>query len=465
MTQLIEFLRRQTKETNLFFGIAVISIIGYIDYITGPEFGLSIFYLIPICGVAWFAGRRAGITVAFWGAVVWLAAELAWHQDYSYAIVPFWNAIVRLGLFIVSGALTAEVSQRKRIEVVLLEQTAILESILKSMADGVLVTGMDGTVLVSNPAAERILKDSFKDKSVYDWLKEQGTLGLVPVVAGTPPLEHPLTAAITGKSIDGVEMVLRDAKTGTETWLSATARPLVDERNATKGGVIVISDVSARKNLEKQIAEISEREQRRIGQDLHDGLCQHLVSTAFAATLLQRKLADQKLHEATEAEQIADMINESISQARGLARGLYPVRLEDDGLAPALEQLAEMTQTLTGINCEFRAEGPVHIHDRVASANLYRIAQEAVNNAVKHAKPARISIDLEGVEEEITLTISDDGPGFTPGKANGRGMGLHIMNYRARLIGASLDVRRGLAKGTTVSCSFLNADAVKEKNA
>jgi signal transduction histidine kinase len=234
----------------------------------------------------------------------------------------------------------------------------------------------------------------------------------------------------------------------------------VDEYTGTRGEVIVFSDITGRKILEKQIAEISEREQRRIGQDLHDGLCQHLVSTAFAATLLQRKLEEKKVSDAAAAEQIADMINDAISQARGMARGLHPVRLEEDGLAPALEQLAEMTQMLTGISCEFHIQGEVIINDPIAAANLYRIAQEAVNNALKHAKAQHISVDLEAVEEEITLTIRDDGVGISR-ESTGRGMGLYIMNHRARLIGASLDVRRGAAGGTIVNCSFLNTKSIQ----
>ena len=113
----------------------------------------------------------------------------------------------------------------------------------------------------------------------------------------------------------------------------ATGRPLIDEKGGkVQGGVVVLSDITSRKLLEKQIAEISDREQRRIGQDLHDSLCQHMVSVAFAGELLREKLARQQLAEAAQAEAIVEMVNEGISEARSLARGLYPVRLEVDGL-------------------------------------------------------------------------------------------------------------------------------------
>jgi signal transduction histidine kinase len=168
--------------------------------------------------------------------------------------------------------------------------------------------------------------------------------------------------------------------------------------------------------------------------------------------------------EAAQVETIVEMVNEGISEARNLARGLYPVRLEVDGLASALEELAAGTQARTGLACRFSCDAPVCVFDEVAGSNVYRIAQEAVNNAVKHADCRSISIGLDAVEEEVTLTVKDDGVGF-PG-AGGRpgGMGLSIMHYRAKMIGASLDIRRGAGGGTIVICSFHNEEVVKNEH-
>jgi signal transduction histidine kinase len=273
--------------------------------------------------------------------------------------------------------------------------------------------------------------------------------------------------AIRGEVINGAEFFLRGAEGSEGIWLTATGRPLLDEKGRGQGGVVVLSDITSRKSLEKQIAEISDREQRRIGQDLHDGLCQHLVSIAFAGELLREKLARQQLAEAAQAEAIVEMVNEGISEARNLARGLYPVRLEVDGLASALEELAAGTQERTGIVCRFSCDAPVCIFDEVAGSNLYRITQEAVNNAVKHAECQTISIGLGAVEEEVTLTIKDDGAGFTGAESNSEGsggMGLSIMKYRAKMIGASLDIRPGYGGGTIVICSFHNEDVVEKRH-
>jgi signal transduction histidine kinase len=265
-----------------------------------------------------------------------------------------------------------------------------------------------------------------------------------------------LVRAIRGEVVDGAEIFLPQSDSSDGLWLSATGRPLIDEQGRIQGGVVVYSDISARKVMEKQVAEISDREQRRIGQDLHDSLCQHLVSIGFAAELLHDKLARHQAPEAEQAEVIAGMVNEGVSQARHLARGLYPVRLELDGLASALEELTEMVQARGQVACCFSCQDQVLIYDEVAGGNLFRIAQEAINNAVKHAHCRKISVDLGAVDEEVTLTIKDDGAGFAAGSPSPSGMGLHIMNYRARMIGASLDIRRGASGGTIVLCYFHN---------
>jgi signal transduction histidine kinase len=455
-----EYLRQKSPRLIFFWGVVLVLLFGFMDYLTGPELAFSIFYLIPVCSAAWFGGRWAGFSMALLSGLVWFLAEWLCNPPYSHIVVPIWNSAVRFGLFAVSGALTAEVAERKRVENLLRQQTSILQSILNSMGDGVIVADATGKIILFNPAAERLLRINLAEAGA-DWLKEQDTF-LPDQLTVFPTHEHPLLRAIHGESVDGAEMFLRYPQDSTEVWLSVTSRPL-SSQNTVRGGVMVFSDITSRKILEKQIAEVSEREQRRMGQDLHDGLCQHLVSTGFASAILQNKLQERKIPEATDAGRITDLINDAITQARALARGLYPVKLEVDGLPSALEQLAESVQNLTRINCEFRCEEPVQIHSEVAGTNLYRIAQEAVNNAIKHGRAKNLVIELEAVENEVTLSVSDDGIGFSPELKKENGMGLSIMNYRARLIGASLDIRRGSHGGTTVVCSFVDNHAAKSK--
>jgi signal transduction histidine kinase len=354
-----------------------------------------------------------------------------------------------------SAAYAQRAEQLARSEAALRRQTSILQSILNSMGDGVIVADAKGEILLFNPAAERLIRAGLGTVTQGD--SPGGCLTYLRDTLNTYPTnEHPLLRAMRGEVIDGAEIFLHLSDAAEGLWLTATGRPLVDEQGRIQGGVVVYTDMSARKLMEKQVAEISDREQRRIGQDLHDTLCQHLVSIGFAAELLREKLERYKLAEAAQAETIAEMVNEGISQAQHLARGLYPVRLEVDGLASALEEFATMVQARNSVSCHVSCEEQVLIYDQVAGNNLYRIAQEAVNNAVKHGHCKNISIALGAVDDEVILTVKDDGVGFPDHLQSSGGMGLHIMNYRAKMIGASLDIRRGAGGGTIVLCSFHN---------
>jgi signal transduction histidine kinase len=453
--KIIEYLNQRSRTTLVLMGLVLVIYIGELDYVTGPMVALMIFYLIPICFVAWFVGRWAGAFIAFVSCAIWFGAKYLDPGSIDNHPLLLWNALQRLGALALSAILTAEVAERKRIELALRQQTSILQSILNSMGDGVIVADAQAKILLLNPAARRLVQAGLGATGSEEGADLQAS-DARDTLTSYPIREHPLARAIRGEIVDGAEIFLRPSDSSDGLWLSATGRPLIDEHGRIQGGVVVYTDVSARKQMEKQVAEISDREQRRIGQDLHDSLCQHLVSIGFAAELLRDTLARHNLAEAAHAEVIADMINEGISQARHLARGLYPVRLELDGLASALEELAETVQVRGQVACHFSVEEQVLIYDEVAGGNLYRIAQEAINNAVKHARCRHISIGLGAVDDEVILTIKDDGVGFASGAQSNSGMGLHIMNYRAKMIGASLDIRRGAGGGTIVLCSFHN---------
>jgi PAS domain S-box-containing protein len=241
-------------------------------------------------------------------------------------------------------------------------------------------------------------------------------------------------------------------KDGTEFPLSLSTSHIVDGLGHVVGLMGVARDITDRKRLEREILEICDREQGRIGQDLHDGLCQQLVSTAFASNLLSQKLATIAPSEADAAKQIAGWLDEAISQARSLARGLYPVKLEADGLASALQELADYVNGRLGITCVFEDPQAVSIADNSVATHLYRIAQEAVTNAVKHSKANRILINLTSQGDDISVRVQDDGVGFPDVTTNG--MGLHIMEYRARMIGGSFKIERGPDGGTVAVCSL-----------
>jgi signal transduction histidine kinase len=205
--------------------------------------------------------------------------------------------------------------------------------------------------------------------------------------------------------------------------------------------------------LERDIVNVSEREQRRIGQDIHDGLCQVLAGIGCAAAMLKDELQAKSLPEAKAAEEIEAYIQEAATEARDLARGIFPVLQDPSGLEPALEELASLTSRLHQRQVEVFYEDGVTIPNPEVSMHLYRIAQEAVANALKHANAKGVSITLGKVGGHLRLTVQDDGPGV-PATAfsSSTGMGLRTMKYRAGLIGAHLEIGRGPEGGTLVSC-------------
>jgi PAS domain S-box-containing protein len=228
----------------------------------------------------------------------------------------------------------------------------------------------------------------------------------------------------------------------------------------TEEGVLIssaIRDISERKRLEKMILEISETERRRIGQDLHDGLGQHLTGVAFMGKVLADRLAESSAVDAAEAAKIVKLVNESIKMTRELARGLLPVVSEAHGLVFALEHYASEVSELFHVACHLECDDPIVVHDEALADHLHRLAQEAVTNAVKHGHAKSITIELAAVKGGGVLTIRDDGCGFDVVPRSESGLGLRIMSYRAKMIGGSLSVQSSLG-GTVVRCSFPIAD-------
>ena len=216
----------------------------------------------------------------------------------------------------------------------------------------------------------------------------------------------------------------------------------------------IARDITERRRLEKQVIEISEREQQRIGQDLHDSLCQQLTGVAFLGKVLEKKLKTKAHEEYRDVHEIVSLIDDAITETKGLSRGLYPVRLEAKGLMTALTELAKNVKKLFAIECAFSYDRPVLVHDNILAIHLYRIAQEAVNNAIKHAKAKHIQITFSDDRGATVLAIRNDGLSFRkPGRTK-PGMGMSIMKHRAGMIGAALDIRSEAKGDTIVTCSF-----------
>jgi PAS domain S-box-containing protein len=340
-----------------------------------------------------------------------------------------------------------DITELKRTEEALHQERNVVSAILDTVGALVVVLDPWGRIVRFNRACEQSTGYSFEEvngKCLWDLCiipeeAERFKTSIEQLSAGERPKDYETS------------WVARDGTRRVIAW-SSSALP---ESDGTIAYIIATGiDITERKRLEKAILEISAQEQRRIGQDLHDGLGQHLTGIAFMSKAQQQKLAERGLEEAEAAGRIVKLVNEAINKTRELAHGLLPVVSDSQGLMSALQQWAGEVEDLFGISCRFCCDQPVLIHDASASTHLYRIAQEAVNNAIKHGQSQHITISLSSAGRRGTLTIEDDGLGFPETMPNNSGMGLQIMNYRAKMIGGSLKVQKRDIQGTVITCLF-----------
>jgi signal transduction histidine kinase len=216
----------------------------------------------------------------------------------------------------------------------------------------------------------------------------------------------------------------------------------------------IVTDVTERRRLEEEIVRISEHEQERIAQDLHDGLGQQLAGTWFLSDTLRKALAAQDSSELPMASKIARLLETAVSQIRSLAHGLSPVSPQPNGLMVALEALAPQCSELFAVDCRFFCPEPVLIEDNRVATHLYRIAQEAISNAVRHGKAKNIELELFATKGHIVLRVTDNGIGFRKTANQSKGMGLRTMNYRADVVGADFAIKKRPGRGTVVMCSL-----------
>jgi signal transduction histidine kinase len=330
----------QPKLLRVVLSLAMVGLVGLLDFLTGYELTFSAFYLIPVILAVWFVGWRFGILISALCVLVSIAGDVIKGARYSSSLVPVWNTVISLTLFLV-------------------------------------------------------------------------------VV-----------------------------------WILASLRALhneLEERVRQRTGALN-NEMQERVRLEEEILSISEREQQRIGHDLHDSLCQHLTGVALAGEVLTEQLTAKSLPEAKAVGHIVEMVEGAIDLTRTLARGLHPFDLTGEGFTDALRQLAATMTEGFKTPCTFECARPVEIREPGVATHLYRIAQEAVTNAVKHSNARVIVVRLEAGDGGLTLTVTDDGVGMSPKLP--AGMGLRTMAYRASVIGATFTVERHLSRGTRVSCKL-----------
>ena len=326
------------------------------------------------------------------------------------------------------------------------------KQVIEGASAGIVVYDREGRFVDWNPFMEQVCgyrRDEVIGRhamEVFPFLREQ-------------QFEESFSRALAGEVFEGSDTPFDVPEKGKQGWKLERFAPLRNAKKEIVGVIVAVRDITERRRLEAELLEISDAEQRRIGHDLHDGLGQQLTGLEMQTFLLQDDLATSELELKRgqlqeRVRQISQALRDCVTVTRSLSRGLAPVNLKAEGLMNALEQLAHQTQVPRKLQCRFVCPAPVMLDDSLTAGHLYRIAQEAVNNALKHAQARRIQIKLAQLKGTMCLQIKDNGRGLPQIQTTKTGMGLEVMRHRAHVIGASLKITTQPGKGVSVNCTL-----------
>lgn len=370
--------------------------------------------------------------------------------DAELYITPLFNAEGQRTNFV---SIHRDITERKQFEIVLQESKKRLTAIMDTVAEVIITMDQYGIIQGMNPATERVFGYSEKELTGKDF----SILLAEPIRSDKPDLTNLQYMKTTTPSVFGINQEFKGKnKHGSTFPMELT----IDEIDHLDLYIAVARDISVRKELEKQVIEAASEENRRIGLELHDNIQQQLSGLKLLANTLCTQLQGENkkgLHisEITElANTLAEGITQSVNDVQLIAHGLVPVQVDAEGLRSSLTELASRTRQQYELNCDFHSDGEVQVVDNYTVTHLYRIAQEAVNNALKHSFARHIHISLSNTQKKITLKVTDDGIGIDDNKNSSSGMGLRIMTYRAGLIGAKLDIHQANDKGTEITCTL-----------
>lgn len=338
------------------------------------------------------------------------------------------------------------ISELKRVEALVRAREEQLVAILNTAADAIITIDARGIITSVNRASERLF-----GYSIEEMLGKNVSM-LMPSPFREEHHSYLTHYLQTGEAkIIGIgREVLGQRKDGTVFPMDLAVSEVDHSRTFTG----IIRDISDRTELQKHVLEIAAEQDRRIGQELHDNVQQQLTGLGMLAKSLANVLQKQSLPEFGKAERLAQGLADVTKIVHLLARGLIPVEIDSHGLHAALTELAENTQEMYDVKCQFRGLEPLAVADNFVATHLFRIAQEAITNALKHGRATAIEIVLEHRGDRLILAVLDNGSGMDIKDKHTPGKGLRIMRYRAGLIGATLDIKPGPRGGTQVTCSL-----------
>jgi PAS domain S-box-containing protein len=399
-----------------------------------------------LLGPAGYALARPRIDAVLGGQPVTYEAEFDFadgRHTMQVRLVPDIDATDRVQGFY---TLVNDITELKQAESALREREERLRVILDTAPDAIITIGSDDTIQGFNHAAVAIFGYA------ADEVRGRHVSLLIPSSYGEAHDGYLAQYRETRASrIFGQRLDIQGRRKDGSTFPLELTLSEIDREGLFVG---IARDVSVQRKLEREVVNASTFEQERIGQELHDGLGQRLTGLAMMAGSLKHSLNKEQRPEAAAAGEILNQLGAAIREARAIARGLVPVPLTEQGLSDALRKLAEETQVSTDIGCRFtaRPRGGVEVKDRAVAMQLYRIAQELIHNAVRHAHASHITLSLIRKNRRLELSVSDDGKGFQADGGEKDGYGLRIMRYRAAMIGCELTIDSAQGKGTVVRC-------------
>jgi len=435
------------------------SAVFHFDSATGTQVSASLFYLFIIFLALRFVGSRFGYLIALVSSLGKLhLASVNWPHNLPPSVIA-WKITTTLSLYMLfCYLLNSQISRLRRSERALDDLSQLHSSIISETESGILLFDAQGKCLTANQAAATIAGCSLQEIGNYNFLTDSSLMSLnlrtvVSDVLRTGQPQHIDSQLHTpfGRHIWCIASVRRITHQGRPCAL-VVFTDISDYKHTEQALIHAHAETSAAQRraiqAERNIVNISEQTQQKIGQELHDNLGQHLTGIAFLSEVLFQKLKDYGYPDMATPARITQLVNEAIAKTRTLAHGLYPVELKESGLVTMLEKLADHIQTIYGIECHLICQGE-WVSDAEENIHLFRIAQEAINNAIRHGAASRIAIQLTRSLQARTLEITDNGVGMQDSEKKD-GIGLKTMRYRASLLAANCEILQPREGGTAV---------------